>query len=93
MGRRFTEPEVKDLGGYEWVITRVNDPDDEFAETQVLCEEYDRRTESYGDLGWRDYGSAAYGYDAVRFLKRPDAERFLRGLLFGRDSVSVERSL
>jgi len=95
MGRSFTAPAVvprKSLGdnvvGY--VIGRVRDPDDEFAEHQVLCRD---ESEAYG-FHWLPTGSS-YDGNAVEF--RPDrlydAHQAVALLLFGRDSVSVSFEL
>lgn len=66
MGRRATHPEVEDLGTYEWHITRVSDPDDEFAQKQVLTAE-----------GWTDYHGewTLEDVDAIGFPNRPAAEQ------------------
>ena len=72
MGRYWTDPTVED-SGYAFIITRVFDPDDEFAETRVLCE--DPQTHEFV---W-DAFEVAYGYRVIEFSRSTQAELFLRG--------------
>jgi hypothetical protein len=62
---------------YAFYIGRVLDPDDEFAERQVLC-----RVSDSDELVWQPW-DYAYGYMAVEFQRKGDALIFLRGIQFG----------
>jgi len=93
MGRAFTAPEVtprKDIAGntISYVIGRVRDPDDEFAEHQVLCRD---EFASYG-FKWEPSG-CSYDGNAVEFRSLYNAHEAVALLLFGRDSVSVSFEL
>lgn len=71
MGRHSTQPTVEDTG-YAFVITRVLDPDDEFAERQVLC-----RAEGENSLTWQPW-DYVYGYTAMEWASHPQATMALR---------------
>lgn len=85
MGRHSTAPEVQaisdgfqDLGGYH--ITRVVDPDDEFARTEWLA--WDRSgAEEYV---WSDVLSDR----TLQFSSRGDAERLCRAYRLGWEDAS-----
>lgn len=95
MGQPFTQPKAEHRGS-AWVITRTQDPDDEFAEHVVLChDDFDAvdyvDPSNYG-LRWRPVGSS-YDGNAVVFASEYEAVRAIVLMLFGRDSVSVGFSL
>jgi len=95
MGRAYSQPEVGHRPSTsEYVIFRVNDPDDEFASTSVLCWVYDPVSGRYdsNELEWKPTGSS-YDGNAVVYESRYSAESAIALILFGRDSVSVRYEL
>jgi hypothetical protein len=96
MGRAYSQPKAE-FRGPEWVITRVQDPDDEFAEYQVLCMEFDQSNSEYADpdsygFRWKPTGSS-YDGSVVWFRSEYETVRAIAMMLYGRDSVSVYHSL
>lgn len=83
MGRHSSIPQVEDLGGFYWHITRVLDPDDEFAQKQVLSTD-----------GWVDYvdDTTLDDYDLIWFEGRADASNALAAYILGFEDATSRAS-
>lgn len=79
MGRHSTQPQVEDTG-FAFIITRVLDPDDEFAVTQWLSR---RPWEPY-ELYWQDE-EIGLGEDVLAWQDRREANKALDILAFGQE--------